>query len=240
MKRKRKKPKQVKDMIRLVQQDSLPEHFKKISNQFNQRADELWTQTYLSEGARVFPNILRAISRQLTILSSSLSLPIEVAASVCRTVFEINIRVRLMTKQPELIKQFGIERVFEEISLLKSFKKLANADTNPNILLPIDKRIEELGNFIQKYQLKKPTYESVFQQAESAGYADEYKALYGFYSKYTHGSAWLVNSRDQERDGDDYRNIFTVQTQLYAYDSLGRIDEYVREVKGNAKPAVQH
>jgi|GEM_PF-3386789 len=222
---------QLRDKAIFVDQDELTEHLKEVVSEFEKRANELWELTSLQEGARVFPNILRAIARQLDIVSASSSLPIEVLAGACRTVFEINLRVRMMTLKPSLIKEFWIERVFEEISLLEAFKRLADTSTSPLVLRPIDVRLEELNQYITKWQLKKPRVDSIFKQAEEVGCSNEYKALYGFYSKYTHGSAWLVNSKDVERDGDGYRRILTVQTQLYAYDSLGRIDEYVIKQK---------
>jgi hypothetical protein len=228
----------LRDKVTLVSPSKLPEHLMKAVSEFEKRADELWEVTSLQEGARVFPNILRATARQLGILSASPSLPIEVVAGACRTVFEINIRVRLMTRNPSLIKEFWVERVFEEVSLLEAFKRLADMDTGPLVLRPIDVRLQELRQYILKWQLKKPAFESVFKQSEEAGCSSEYKALYGFYSKYTHGTAWLVNAKDAERDGEGYRGLLTVQTQLYAYDSLGRIDDYVRKQQERAEPGV--
>lgn len=93
--------------------------------------------------------------------------------------------------------------------------------------MPLNDRISELKNYINKYKLTKPTFKSTVQMAELAGVADEYRALYGFYSKYTHGTAWLVNSKDDERDGQGYRNIFLVMTQIYAYDAYKRIEDFV-------------
>lgn len=222
--------KRLRDEVKLVPLSELPKHLAKKVMEFEKRAGKLWEQLdLLQEGARVFPNILRAIARQLTILSKNTSLPIEVIAGACRTVFEINLRVRLMMLKPELIREFWIERVYEEVSILEAFKRLADVDTNPLVLRPIDDRLSEIRQYILKHRLRRPRVDSIFKQAEEAGCSDEYKALYGFYSKYTHGTSWLVNSKDVERDGEAYRNIFIVQTQLYAYDSLGRIDNYVKK-----------
>ncbi len=217
----------LRNRVRFVPIEDLPKALTEAAESFEKRAEELWSKIELQEAARVFPNILRTIGRQLRILAGSIKLPIEVAAGACRTVFEINIRVRLITQDPKLIKEFWVERVFEEVSLLKSFKRLADCDADPSVLKPIDSRIEELTQYIQKWQLSKPTVDSIVKQAEMAGCVEEYKSLYGFYSKYTHGSAWLINSKEEERDGEGYRNILAVQTQLYAYDSLGRIDDFV-------------
>ena len=90
-------------------------NLKFLSNKLEIFADEISTKTNLSYASRIFPNILRCISRQLIILEASLKLPIEVAAGACRIVFEINLRTRILTMDNEKIKEFGIERVYEEI-----------------------------------------------------------------------------------------------------------------------------
>lgn len=213
---------------------SIKEMQKKINDNvkgYESFAEVLWNSHFLEEGARVFPNIVRSVNRQLIILKDSPSFPLEVAAGACRTVFEIFLRTKFIINNPELIKEFFIERVFEEIAILKSFKRLAHEETQPQNLEILDYRIEELYKYISKYHLKKPDTKSTYKQAEDVGFDQEYKALYGFYSKYTHGSAWLVNTKDEERDGDGYRIIFTSQTQIYAESTVQEIREYYNKIK---------
>jgi len=219
----------LRDKVKIVPLSELPMELKKAAAHFEKRANEIFLLSHLQEASRVFPNVLKAMARQINILSACASLPIEVVAGACRTVYEINIRIRLMTQNSELIKEFWIERVFDELSLLEAFKRLANVETSSAVLRPIDLRIWELSQYIQKWQLKKPASESVAKLAEKVGCLEEYKSLYGFYSKYTHGSAWLVNAKDSERDGEGFRNILIINAQLYAYDSLKRIDDYMEK-----------
>lgn len=67
-------------------------------------------------------------------------------AGACRTVFEINLRVRLMTRIPELIREFQVECVFEEIELIKAIRRLPEADTRFRLdAISRKKTIESFG-----------------------------------------------------------------------------------------------
>jgi len=224
--------KKISDHVKIGSIEEMQKTLNNSLNEYELFAKVLWESHFLEEGARVFPNIIRCINRQLNILKVSPSLPLEVADGACRTVFEVYIRTKLITDQPELIRDFFIERVFEEISILKSFKRLAHEETPSSVIGVLDSRLKEIGDYISKYQLKKPQVLSSFKLAEAAELDDEYKTLYGFYSKYTHGSAWLVNAKDEERDGDGYRIIFTAQTQVYAESTVQHIREYYNKIKG--------
>ena len=226
--------KRVRDHVKFGTPKDVSAHLLDACSRFEHLADQIWGKTRLEEAARIFPNMLRCIVRQLRILDASEQIPIEAAAAACRTVFELNVRTRLMTAHPDRIKEFWVERVFEEISLLEAFKRLSDPDTSGETLKPVDHRIQELRRYLSKWKLAKPATESLFKMAELAGVAEEYKALYGFYSKYTHGTAWLVNARDGERDGEGYRTILLVQTQLYAFDTYKRIEDFVRERESGA------
>lgn len=218
--------KKIRDHVVFGDSNELSKHISQRIGQFEAFANQLWNNTHLEEGARVFPNILHCVIRQLQILEASPKLPLEAAAGACRTVFEVYVRTKLMTERPQLIREFWVERAFEEISLLEAFKRLAHQETPASHLSVIDSRVSEIRAYISKWKLQKPSVESTFKLAESAGLSEEYKALYGFYSKYTHGSAWLVNAGDAERDGEGYRMIFTTQTQFYAEAAFECIRRY--------------
>lgn len=123
--------KRIRDVIVVTAPENVPKFLKQKCTQFETLAAQVWEKTFLGEAARVFPNMLRCIARQLRILRASFDLPIEVAASVCRNVFELNIRTKLMTAHPERIREFWIERVFEEISIIEAFMRLSQPDTSP-------------------------------------------------------------------------------------------------------------
>jgi hypothetical protein len=222
--------KRVRDYVKFGSPKDLSVHLKNKIAEFESEATRIWSLSYLDEACRVFPNVLRCIARQLRLLEGSSNLPVEAAAGACRIVFELNLRVRLMMQKPEFIRTFLAERLFEEISLLNAIRRLADKDTDPSHLKSIDSRIEEIQRYIAKHKVSKPEPQSTFHLAEATGLEEEYKSLYGFYSKYTHASSWLVNATFEGEGGDEgNRNIFQIQTQLYAFESLKRIQDFVLE-----------
>lgn len=134
----------VRDYVEFGTPGDVSAHLVEACARFERLADQIWTMTHLQEAARVFPNMLRCIARQLRILGASMDLPIEVAAAACRTVFELNLRTRLMTAHPDRVREFWVERVFEEISLIQAFKRLSDSGTSEQTLKPLNDRIEEL------------------------------------------------------------------------------------------------
>lgn len=224
-------PEKLRDHVAFGTPDEVSAYLSQACADFERLAAEVWKKVHLQDAARILPNLLRCIARQLQILNSSSTLPIEVAAGACRTVFELNIRTRLIAQEPQLMREFWSERVFEQISLIEAFKRLTHAETSPETLKPLNDRVDELRRHAAKGNLKKPSTESTFKMAERVGLGDEYKALYGFYSKYTHGTAWLVNSQDADRDGPGYRTTLLVHTQVYAFDAKQRIEKLVEHLE---------
>jgi len=219
----------VRDYVQHSSHEKLSAHIEQKCKEFELLAETIWNKTHLGDACRVLPNMLSCIARQLRILNASMNLPIEVAAGACRTVFELNLRTRFMISHLDYIREFAAERAFEEISITKSFIKLIHEDTPNEFIKPLEERIEEIKRITNKWKMEKPKGKSTKELAKDADLVTEYETLYNFYSKYTHGSAWLVNSSNEQRDGEPFRNIFFVKTQIYAFDSYKRIEDFVRE-----------
>jgi hypothetical protein len=204
--------------------DDYAAHVEDVCAKCEVLANSLGRKTSLGEAARVLPNLLRCVARQLRISVAAIDLPIEVAAGCCRTVYELNLCVRLLTNDPSQIQSLSVERVFDEIDMLNGLMKLAE-EGNPAVA-GIEQRLQVLLEFVDKWKLKKPARAHVATMAKLAHVPDEHDALYRFYSKYVHGSAWLVNASDEERDGEAFRKVFQVQTQKYAFNSYERIYQF--------------
>ena len=66
---------------------------------------------------------------------------------------------------------------------------------------------------------------SLYQMAKEIGLKGEYDAMYGIYSKYVHASAWFVLRKRDHIDLPTYRMPMQLHTQLYAADTLKRLEE---------------
>ena len=189
----------------------------------------------LGVGCRVYPEIGRSTAEQLQLLGRLLEDNIEVTANVCRTVFEINVAFRYCLSSTERLGAYADQAGTDEISIFKSIKKLANANTNPKDLALLDKRINQIRSVLQKYgRSLKPDRTSIFQMASEIGQKEEYEAMYGIYSKYVHASAWFVLRKRDHIDLPMYRMTMQLHAQLYAADTLSRLEELSSSENGGA------
>ena len=188
----------------------------------------------LGIGAVVLSNILRCAAGQLQILEVGWSLPLEVAAGACRTAFELCIRAKLAEANPVALRDFYVERAYDEKALAAAFLRLTSEHTPTTDRAPIEARVAEIDEYIARNSLAKPSTATLsqFKLAEEAGLAEEYKSLYNFYSKYTHASSWLVNAKPEDRNGDGYRNILRTMTQVYVGAVEKSVSRTVASIQG--------
>jgi hypothetical protein len=220
----------VRDHVQFGSPQQVSTNLQRQAELLDKDADRIWPLRELGPICHVLSNLLRCTARQLRMLDKSAMLPIEVAAGACRTTFEVNIRTRLVISNPARLHEFIAERVFDEISILEAFKSLVEEspeETPKSVLDPIDDRLRELLNFADKKKLSKPKRQTWEARAREANVSKEYNTLWRLYSNYVHGSSWLVNAQDSERDNDDYRNLLLIQTQIYAGDTKQRIDTFL-------------
>ena len=97
--------------------------------------------------------------------------------------------------------------------------------TTPQAEKLIHDRIHHIEKTLHQHNLPAATHVPPFMMAEAVNAAEEYKRFYSFYSKYVHASAWLAIASDSERDCYEYRQIFIIQSQIYALDTQNRTSE---------------
>lgn len=210
--------KRIQDHVRLVDDADVTTALQARRAQLEGAAkDLLQEKPTLGIAAVVLSNVLRCAAGQLHILELAWSLPLEVSAGACRTSFELYIRAKLLEGKPESIRDFYVERAYDEKALAAAFLRLTTEHTPRTDVHPFEERVAELDAYIASNKLSKPPTASMsqFKLAEAAGLEEEYKALYNFYSKYTHASSWLVNTKPEDRNGHGYRNVLQTMTQIY-------------------------
>jgi len=114
----------------------------------------------------------------------------------------------------------------DEISIYKAIKGLADEDTDPKNLEILEQHISQIRSVLEKHgRSLKPERTTTFQMAKEIGLKDEYESMYGIYSKYVHASAWFVLRKRDHIDLPMYRMPMQLHTQLYAADTLCRLQE---------------
>ena len=192
--------------------------------QLHHVANQLWPRIDLGNGCRIFPGIARATARQLSILRTSFDHPIEVSASACRLTFELNLLCRYALASNANLLAIVVWRAHDEIAMHKGVLRLSNGST-PQAEQCLNDRIRHIEQKLRQHNLTAAPHVSPFKMAEAVNAAEEYKTFYSFYSKYVHASAWLALTADSERDCYEYRQVFIIQSQIYALDIYNRTSE---------------
>jgi Family of unknown function (DUF5677) len=214
----------------ILVEDTTAEFMENLDTQISHlenKAAEIGKFEELGSACRLLPGLLRATARQLFILKASCKLPIEVAAGACRTTFELNIRTRILLSDPTQFDAVQLEFVGDEEALLDGFLKLANLDEDSSHRKIIESRLSKLQAWLASRQLKSEKSKQIKKMAANCGVGLEYEALYRFYCKYVHGSAWLFLASDESREGIDFREILEVKTQQYAGDTYIKISDWL-------------
>ena len=222
--------KKLKDFVKLGSISEVTDNLKKLEADLNSIAEKLWVRYDLEAGARVYPGIARSTAGQLKLLAKHIEEPIEITANICRTVFEINVVLQFCISSKERLESYAEQSATDEISIYKAIKKLKHDDTDPNDLALIDEHINQIRSLLEKHGKSfKPERTALYQMAKDVGLKEEYDTMYGIYSKYVHASAWFVLRNRDHIDLPMYRLPMQIHTQLYASDTLNRLQEIVNQ-----------
>jgi hypothetical protein len=205
--------------------DDLKKSLQVFATRLESVASTLYARSDLGNGCRAYPRIARSTAEQLLLLRRHLTENIEITAGVCRTVFEINVTCRYCLSSPERLKDFMTQRGTDEISIYKAIKRLPREGDFSQQTDVVDERIKHLRGILQRHNLPlKPDRPSLRGMAKVVGVESEYDCLYSLYSKYVHASAWFVLGERDQFDLPVFRKLMQVETQVYAGDTLARLE----------------
>lgn len=222
---------QIRDLVVFGSNDELKNNLQTIANRLESVAKRLYLRKGMGDASRVYPRIARSTADQLELLSRLISEQIEITANVCRTVFEINVTFRFCLSLPERLADFTTQRGTDEISIWKAIKKMPTEGDQSAGLATLELRIEHLRATLERHgRLAKPARPSLREMAKAVDLESDYDCLYSLYSKYVHASAWFVLGERDHVDLPVIRQIMQIQAQLYATDTLGRLEELAKAV----------
>jgi hypothetical protein len=214
------------DIPALGDMDDLRINLVAIASRLQSVGKCLALRTDIDIGCRVYPAIADSTARQLGLLARMLEEPIEIAAGICRTVFEINIALRYCLSSPQRLDNYSIQAATDEISIYQSIIDLRDHDASETSLESLRDHIEQIKATLVKHgKSLKAVRAPWLQMAKDVGYEQEYQAFYGLYSKYVHASAWFVLRNRDHIDLPTYRFTMEINAQGYAADTLARLEE---------------
>jgi hypothetical protein len=147
---------------------------------------------------------------------------VEVCALSVRNAFEINLIVRYVSENRENAVHWMQVRIKEEADILRSGLKFGDGGESDPRAAPIRQRLEYLEEYLAVRGATTPKPLPRWAAlAERYRLDDEYRGLYGLYSKYVHPSAWTLVKPDNSWD-PLFTTIFVVHLQVYAYSTATR------------------
>lgn len=225
--------KRLKEYSKIGTVSDVKENIKAFEKNLRSAGKALIQRQDLGVGCRVYPEIARSTAEQLQMLAKYIEEPIEITANICRTVFEINVVFRYCLSSSERLNAYADQSATDEISIYKAIKGLADEDSDPKHIELLDQHIEHIRLVLRKHGRNlKPERGSLYQMAKEIGLKNEYESMYGIYSKYVHASAWFVLRKRDHIDLPMYRMPMQIHTQLYAGDTLKRLEE----LNGSTEP----
>ncbi len=218
--------KRLRDIAKIGSIKDVKDNLDKTQRELHSVGASLYSRHDLDVGCRVYPAIAKSTADQLKLLAKLIEEPIEITANICRTVFEINIVFRYCLSSKERLDAFADQSATDEISILKAIKSLANKNTNSQNLIILDERINQIRSSLVRHgRMLKPDRASISEMAKEIGLKEEYSSMYGIYSKYVHASAWFILRQRDHIDLPMLRIPMQLHTQLYAADTLFRLQE---------------
>ncbi len=170
-------------------------------------------------------NLLRSIAMYVEIYASNLSGTLEILALCTRSVFELNLRARMVLERADGLQRWIAEAVEERIETLEGFVRFAETGVASALYeKEVQRERQRLTDLKEKHDLPAEAKGRLQERqlAEMFHLEEDYDALYKLASKIVHPSSYLVNGRPHV-DTNDMRNVLLITLQLKARDSLARI-----------------
>jgi hypothetical protein len=169
--------------------------------------------------------LLKAIKEFKRIKDSNLDN--EVLAYATRNMFELNMIYQYTCINNDNLREWIGNKAQDEIEIYEGILKISE---KPNSIEEkiIKDRIDHIKALAQKHNYKLSKQLTTKTLSERVGLVKEYDGLFKLYSKFVHPTSWLINSKDEEINSLQYKNIFLIQFQTYLYDLESRLHDFYK------------
>lgn len=168
-------------------------------------------------------NLLKCSTQYLDVLATSINQHISILALATRSLYELNLQVRLICSDPKNIQTWYSEVITDKIQVIEGILGIQTiSEMSPQRVI-LRNEIQRLNDVRNKHNLqaiKSPA--SAGEIAKQLGLSETHKNLYKLFSKIVHPSSYLVNDYNNAASPQN-TNILQIHAQLYAWDTLNRI-----------------
>lgn len=214
----------VNEIPRISKADEIPSHLNLIGADLRKSADDLGNRFVRTEASVAFTNIARRSAIEIERVGrycGPVVCETEVVALCARNLFELNLFLRHIMSGSTYLKGWVGQCVTDR---REAGEALAALTDDPRVKATIAAGVAGDAEILQKHGITAASRFNVKKLAEQYGLLSEYQALYKLFSKVVHPSSWLVNL--DELTAPVFLDVFVVQCQIYALDTLNRIQRW--------------
>ncbi|QGW22868.1 hypothetical protein GOM96_18320 [Stutzerimonas degradans] len=229
--------KSLKDHVKNGTEDDLKAALEEMHTRFLDISNWITKNRDRTNENLVVFNLFSSAMQYLRVLNISIKEHISILSLATRSLYELNLTIRLILKDSNNFNSWCSEAITDKIQMLEGLLGIQTVSSMSEQRNILQVEIERLKTLRDKHQL--PTIKSpapAGQIAQQIGLSEEHKNLYKLFSKVVHPSSYLVN---------DYKNAASIETriilqthaQLYAWDTFSRVCEYFNvpgELRENA------
>jgi hypothetical protein len=214
--------------------EEIEDHLRSNAEAMNALCEQVQRTLRRNERNFILHQLLAQTGVHIQRMADWLSLPmIDPLAWAARNLFELNLLVRWILLSDENIRHFMGQRVRDEIDILEGVLELApdqpNDEPRRNGERVMTARIKELQNVSARHSVQPEKPLNIDRMADAVGLIREYRAFHKLCSKYVHPSSWLVTGHPEDLHALERRNIFLLEGQRAALDTLHRVRQLVED-----------
>jgi hypothetical protein len=220
--------KKIKDVVTWMPPDEVPRHLRDLAQRVHRLIDAIATSVDRSNQRDAVTNIGKRSAAELERLASLYPSPIEGVAWCTRNLFELNLVLRYILKDPKNINVWMGQAANDEKEIIEGLLTLASSTKLPEIQV-LRQRLSQIDEICKLHGIDPQRPFRMDTLAAAVGRADDYKALYKLFSKYVHPSSWLVNVPAENSRSADTLNVFLINATLYGGDTYGRLEKWLKQ-----------
>jgi hypothetical protein len=218
-----KQPKKIGDLVRPGTSDAVTQRLGDVRSHFLRVCQWITENRERTQHNVTLYNLLSASSSYLGIAAEMTDLHPSVLALCTRSVYELNLRARLVLSSPDRMSEWEAEAAVDKIQVLEGILQLKTSAETEDSRKVLEDEIARIQDVLKRHEMPQVDHiPGPAAIAEEVGLSDEHKSLFKLFSKLVHPSSFLVNDYSNAASSEVLQ-VLQIALQLYAGDLFHRI-----------------
>lgn len=217
--------KRISDITVNVSPDKVSGHLQGLSSQCSALAAKIDADIVRTDRTVALANFCAYIARELLQLSSFYPNNVSGLAWCARNLFETNLIVRHILTSEENLRAWLGQMLQDEKDFIDGVLSVAVEEQGREAVIHLRNRLKQLDEMGRRHSIEYSKPRPMRSLAKGLGIEDEYVGLYKLFSKYVHPTSLLINAWSRQEAETLWLNVFLVKAQIYAGDTVRRIEE---------------